>query len=450
MDKGQQPSRQAAEDALLQRLKQEEPIWGVLPAQMRFKQELVRQVGLLRAFQVAASSLPVPHLQRLGKRRIRSLGEAARSEALAFTELWPGGEAFEAPPARILGPNDHGPFRGISRSAYLTCFADCLVRGRSAVVLRQDTALVDVEGEEGRKLPDNPSYDPGILHATPRDFWTMEPSAETPILEVEEAFLLSGSHTIDFGHWMSEYLPKLAIARLAGLPPMPVLIDERIPRTHLQSLDLFLPERTATISIPHLSPVKVRRLWVASNPMFMGFYPTTWDQTAWEASATHPGNFARLYQELGRCLERQGLPDPGRPRVYVARKGSRRKKLLHNHTEIEDMAASAGFHRIHPEDLSFAEQVAHAIHATHLLGPEGSGMMLGFFAQPGTRMAVLSSPHTYPLADLQGIQLGLGVDYTVVTGPFVGEQDPDWLFWTDYRIHSGVFSAFLHGWAAPT
>jgi len=449
MDKAQQTTHSAVEKTLLQRLKEEEPIWGQLPAQMRFKQDLVRQVGLLRAFQVAAGSLPVPDLQRLGKRRIRSLGEAARSEAIALTELWPGGEAFEAPPPRILGPNDHGPFRGISRSAYLACFGDCLVRGRSAVVLREDTALVDVEGEEGRHFNDNPSYDPGILHATPDHFWTMEPLAETPILEVEEAFLLSGSHTLDFGHWMSEYLPKLAIARLAGLPPMPVLIDERIPRTHVQSLDLFLPERTATIPIPHLSAVKVRRLWVASNPMFMGFYPTTWDQTAWEASATHPGNFARLYQELGRCLERQALPNPGRPRVYIARKGSRRKKLLHNHAEIEAIAASAGFHRIHPEDLTFADQVSHAIHATHLLGPEGSGMMLGFFARPGTRLAVLSSPHTYPLADLQGIQHGLGIDYTVFTGPFVGEQDPDWLFWSDYQIDPQIFSRFLLKWAAP-
>jgi capsular polysaccharide biosynthesis protein len=435
---------------LILRLREEEPVWGHLPAQMRFKQELVRQVGLLRAFNVAASTLPVPHLQRLGKRRIRSLGETARCEALDFRELWGGGEAFEAPPPRILGPNDHGPFRGISRSAYLACFANCLVRGRSAVVLREDAALVDVEGEEGRHLPDNPAYDPGILHATRQHFWTMEPSAETPLLEVEEAFLLSGSHSLDFGHWMTEYLPKLAIARLAGLPPMPVLIDERIPRTHRQSLDLFLPERTDTITIPHLAPVKVRRLWVASNPMFMGFYPTTWDAMAWEASATHPGNFARLYEELGRCLERQGLACPGAKRVYLARKGSRRKKLLHNHAEIENLASSAGFHRIHPEDLPFVEQVAHSIHATHLLGPEGSGMMLGFFARPGTRQAVLSSPHTYPLADLHGIQQGLGIHYTVVTGPFIGEQDPDWLFWTDYRIDPEVFSAFLHDWAAPS
>lgn len=449
MAERQQLASNAVVAGLLQRLNEEQPIWGHLPAQMRFKQELVRRVGLLRAFQVTAESLPVPHLQRLGQRRIRPLGEAARSEALAFMELWSGGEAFEAPPPRILGPNDHGPFRGVSRSAYLACFANCLVRGRSAVVLREDAALVDVEGEEGRRLADNPAYDPGILHATPRHFWTMEPSAETPIIDVEEAFLLSGSHTLDFGHWMSEYLPKLAIARLAGLPPMPMLIDERIPGTHRQSLDLFLPERTATIPIPHLAAVKVRRLWVASNPMFMGFYPTTWDAAAWEASATHPGNFARLYQELGRCLERQGLPDPGRPRIYIARKGSRRKKLLHNHAEIEALAASAGFHQIYPEDLSFADQVAHAVHATHLLGPEGSGMMLGFFARCGTRLGVLSSPHTYPLADLHGIQQGLGVDYTVVTGPFVGERDPDWLFWTDYRIDPAVFASFLDDWAAP-
>ncbi len=433
--------------ALQRRLREEEPLWGQLPAQMRFKQELVGQLGLLKAFEVAASTLPVPHLQRLGRRRISRLGDAARADALECVELWPGGEPFEAPPIRILGSNDHATFRGLSRSAYLACFSDCLVRGRSAVVLRGDAVLVDVEGQEGRTLPDNPTYDPGILHATSDHFWTMEPSAETPILELEEAFLLSGSHTLDFGHWMTEYLPRVAIARLAGLQPMPVLIDERIPRTHRETLDVFLPERTATLPIPHLAPVKVRRLWVASNPMFMGFYPTVWNAAAWEASATHPGHFALLYQELGRCMDQCELTDPGHPRVYIARKPSRTKKLLSNHAEIEALAAAAGFHRIHPEDLSFTEQAAHAIHATHLLGPEGSGMMLGFFARPGTRLTVLNSPHTYPLADLNAIQRGLGVDYTVLTGPFAGEQDPDWLFWTDYRIEPDVFSSFLSKWA---
>lgn len=446
MDELQDLAGNAVVQGLLHRLQAEESVWGHLPAQMRFKQELVRKLGLLRAFQVAATSLPVPHLQRLVYRRIRPLREAARSEAVVYRELWDGGEAFEAAPPRILGLNDNGPFRGISRSAYLACFANCLVRGRSAVVHFNDAALVDVEGEEGRHLPDNPEYDPGILHATPGHFWTMEPSAEAPIIEVEEAFLLGGSHTLDFGHWMTEYLPKLATARLAGLPSMPVLIDERIPQTHVQSLDLFLPERTDTICIPHLAALKVRRLWVASNPMFMGFYPTTWNAASWEASATHPGNFARLYEELGRCIQQHGMTDPGHPRLYIGRKGTRSKKLLLNHEQIEDLASMHGFHRIYPEDLSFYDQVNLAINATHLLGPEGSGMMLGFFNCPGTNIGVLSSPNTYPLADLHGIQQALGTNYTIITGPYSGEADPDWQFWTDYKIDAAALNSFLLNW----
>src|SRR5262249_8052306 len=199
--------------------------------------------------------------------------------AVVFRPLWSGGERFTLDPPPTVGMNNNQALVGTSRSGYLACFSDVQIRGRSGVLLTRGEALVDVEAWETGTFQDNPEYDPGILGRTREGFWTIEPlQAE---LEVDAALLLSGAHTIDFGHWMTEYLPRYAMARMAELPDVPVLIDEVMPPTHRESLELLLPPDAEIIVVPHLAVVRVRQLWYAPNPMYMGFYPLRFDDGYW-------------------------------------------------------------------------------------------------------------------------------------------------------------------------
>ena len=148
------------------------------------------------------------------------------------------------PPARVIGDSNNGPFPGVDRSGFLACFADAQIRGRSGIVLFQGDALVDFEGLEYERLDDNPEYDPGVMASDADTLWMMEPDVVD--VQVEEAFMLSGNHTVDFGHWMAEYLPKYALAVLAGLPPTtPILVDQNIPPTMLEALLQLLRPGTA-------------------------------------------------------------------------------------------------------------------------------------------------------------------------------------------------------------
>ena len=168
------------------------------------------------------------------------------------------------------------------------------------ILLTRGEALLDVEPWEAGTFDDNPEYDPGILGQTRDGFWMMEPLE--PELEVDAAFLLSGAHTIDFGHWITEYLPRYAMAKLTDLPDVPVLIDERMPPTHRESLELLLPADAEIIVVPHLAVVQVRQLWYAPNPMYMGFYPVRMDDRYWNLVATHAERFARLMAQLDRNI----------------------------------------------------------------------------------------------------------------------------------------------------
>lgn len=435
---------------LVQRHQAEIPEWGHLPAAMRFKQAVVARVGIDRAFRLCQQVLAVPGLERMTVRRFTSLRRAAEERALSFRELWPGGARFTLPPPRVIGEGNQAPLHGVDRSAYLACFENVAVRGRSALILSESDALFDFEGQEFSNFNDNPEYDPGVLHSTRETLWTMEP--RHPDMTVDEAFLLSGAHTVDFGHWMVEYLPKYIIAALSGLPPhVPVLIDERMPSTHREALELVLSRESRIIVVPHLAPVQVGRLWCAPNPMYMGFYPTDWNQEIWAHEATEPARFATLVRELVR---RAGsvLDEPtGCPRVFIARKPQRKKKLT-NHREIEAVARTRAFKIVYPEDMSFVDQMRMAHHARHIVGPDGSGMFLGLFARPGARMCVLNPRYTLPLGDVNAMLASLGVDLTVMSGVETSNDDfcP---FWYDYVIPMPQFSECLDRWLterAPT
>src|SRR5207248_8575690 len=86
---------------LVERLQGEIPLWGYLPAAMRFKQALVAAVGVDAAFQICRAHPDVPELEVLQLRPVRSLYHAAKQAAVAFHERWSGGARFVLQPPRV-------------------------------------------------------------------------------------------------------------------------------------------------------------------------------------------------------------------------------------------------------------------------------------------------------------------------------------------------------------
>jgi len=414
------------------------PLMGRLMSEMKFKQTLTERLGVEKAFTACRQSLGVPQLDQLRKRRVLPVLQVAREQP-EFTELWPGGEEFTHTPPTVVGRGDHETLRGISRSAFLSCLKDITVRGRSAVLLGEDWAAFDFEPHELAAFQDNPEFDPAVLKSDTAHFWTMEP-ANAPVLE--EGFYLTGTYAHDFGHWIAELLPRLAAAKLAGLPSVPLLIDSRMPATHRQSLELFCPEHELIV-LEHLSAVQVRRLWYSPNLAYRGFSPSNWSE-AWESMLSCPAYFARAIRFLKSLAEEPLAPPTGKPRLFLARKPGQ-KKLLVNHRAIEQVAKEYDFEIVYPQDLTFLEQLRLVHHAKHIVAPDGSNGLLAYFAGRHTRVALLNHEHTRPLVALNGLFTELAGDLTLVTGPVDGprQEEP---FWNNYRIDEQGFKHFLRDW----
>ena len=430
---------------LLERHAREIAVWGHLPAALRLKEAAVERLGVAAAFAETRQALQVPGLDRLVQVPLVPMAATARANGAMVRELWPGGESFLREAPRVTGAPAPASMPGRSRGAWLACLDDVRIRGRSSLLRWRELALQDIEPGEGL-FPDHPGYDPGLLHADGGKAWMMD--ADTPAFRQEEAFWLGGSHTVDFGHWVTEYLPKLMIARLAGLPDgMPVLVDSNIPATVREALPAFLPPGSPLVNVPHLAQVEVGRLWCAPTPQYTGFYALEWSHATWSGRSAEPHAMARLLQALVDAAGAPLLAPTGRPRLYLARKSSRAKKKLLNHDAIEALARAAGFECIYPEDYPLLEQMRLAAHATHLLAPEGSNNLLGFYASAGSRVATLSPPYTYPLGDVAAILAARGVDFEVLVGPDEPTAEDFCPFWNDYRIDEASFARWLANWA---
>ena len=436
----------SANDALaelLQRYQREVPEWGHLPAAMRLKQAAVAQFGIEQAFEACSQALVLPHADGLKQRRLRSLAEVARHGAAQWLPLWPARESFERPALQVIGAGNHGPMPGRGRSAFLCMLENATVRSRSALVLQGDEAILDFEGEEYASVRDLPGFDPAVLHGDSQHLWTFEARSEAP--HIEEGFHLLARNAVDFGHWLTEYLPRYVLARMAGLPAsVPILIDPVLPRNMRQALQDLLPAQTEVIALPALEQRRVGRLWVASNPNFSAFYPADWGPEVWSQVGNDPRAMARILEAWIELLQ-PALGDTGADqKLYLARKPGNLKKRLLNREPIEAAVSALGFAIVYPEDLSMLEQIRRVRGASHIVAPEGSNALLSWFARPGTRVCLLSPPYTLPLVEFNAILAERGIDMTVITGP---DEDPGTGefcgFWNDYRIDPATLDRFL-------
>lgn len=434
---------------LLDQLQRDIPLYGHLMASIGFKRELVARVGVQQAHAVVREPLQLQGMERLRRLPVIPLREAARAQGQFYRELWPGGQTATLPRMHVVGESDDRPCTVTDRAGYLTCLENVAVRGRSELLLWQDQVLHDVESDEASRTHDQFTFDAQVLHAEADHWWVMDSAEPAPV--IEEAFWLGGHHAHDFGHWLSEYLPKLATARLAGWPGgMPVLVDASAPATVRQALPALLPPDTPLRVMSYLERLRVKRLWCAPNVSYPGFCPSLATEADAVRLLTAPWRMTTLIQATAEAAD-QALSRPtGIDRLYLARRPGRHKAIV-NHEAVDAVLARHGFVRVLPEDHALLEQWNLVRHARWIVAPEGSNALLGFFARPGTHLALLTSPYTLPLLDLGAAAVLQGQPFTVVTGPCATDSPhhtdhPFWRFWNDYRIDPSALDRFLSGW----
>lgn len=205
------------------------------------------------------------------------------------------------------------------------------------------------------------------------------PPPESPKSQLDGTHYYAGPWMQHFGHFLLETLPTLW-AYPGGMP----ILYHRIGGTAADGVKL---EMLRLVGIQHeptfvTEATRVERMVVPSRPVALNAWCTPMAVQVWDAVGSQAVAGDPLDISKGR-------------RVWLSRSHAEthdRTQRSIGHPEFDDAFASLGFDVVHPERLTFREQVSMARRASIIASFEGSALHLSAFAKAGTHVLMLGSP----------------------------------------------------------
>jgi capsular polysaccharide biosynthesis protein len=272
---------------------------------------------------------------------------------------------------------------------YLAFFKDCLTFPRSNVVLHGQRLIYDLAAHPLSGLAEiKDGVNPGqIMTAVwgPRRA-LIEAPAE--IREIDAGLMLFGFQSRQYGHWLLEFVPRLLSFNDPACPSgIPICVDAEMPESHRQIIELMDTRDRPIVTLPPVA-TRFRELGVAPVPAFFPFdtrpefpiYDAIWPQDILAAVRR------RILERL--AVDGLDLRQAGR-RIILSRRGFAQRQLV-NEADIIEALQPHGFEVVHPEQLTFAEQVAIYHSADIIVGSASSALINCMFCRPAARVVALT------------------------------------------------------------
>ncbi|WP_246693797.1 glycosyltransferase family 61 protein [Methylobacterium sp. WL18] len=329
----------------------------------------------------------------LGRLRIYDL-VSARSAAAngrgAYHEVLPERRIEEPEIAFLGGPVALTSQPGIldAPPQYVAVFRDCFAFPRSNVVLHGDRLIYDLAAHPlsaAFDIRDGVNPDQSLFAAYGCGRAVVAVPAE--LREIEAGLMLFGLQSKNYGHWLLEFVPRMLWFNDAACPGgFPICIDDHMPATHRQIVALIDERDRPVLELPGV-PLHFRELGIAPVPTLFPFdtregvpvYDTIW-----------PGDVLGAMRR--KILERLAARDvdlarTGR-RIVLSRRGFAQRQLV-NEAEIVATLQPHGFEVVHPEQLTFAQQVSLYHSADIIVGSASSALTNCIFCHPKAKVIAL-------------------------------------------------------------
>lgn len=284
---------------------------------------------------------------------------------------------LERPPVEVRGQHAiiPAPPRPLE-ATYVARIDDARVHGPSMAVivggklvqLSADTDLAAQPENYRRFFPTRW----GRYHAT------FDPYAEN-VRSIPAGILVANRMGKNYFHWVMECMPRLLLARDAGLAQLPFVVNE-IPEQCRELARLF----GELVVVADDEVLAVETLHVPYVPAYSPDMPSQIPLACYDDTY-----LPRLRREI---LERIGsLPAREPHRVlYVGRRGGTTLRRVLNTEAVVDLVARFGGEVVYPGELSLREQIASFMTAEVVVGPAGAGFANMLFCRPGTTVIMLT------------------------------------------------------------
>lgn len=228
-------------------------------------------------------------------------------------------------------------------------------------------------------------------------------------LEINEAILLDGRCSLNYFHWLIEYLPRLkTICEIDNLKEIPLVVSENMPETMKDSLRLLAPSRQI-IWINEKTLVNFKRLHV---PSMHTYHPDKFNQPTYANSAV---SFEHLQYVRETILLQVDLPTNRTRKIYVDRMANLARGTK-NSGEIRKLCYKLGLEFIDPSTLTFKEQVALFNSASLVVGPAGAAFANLIFCNKNCKVICFAAERLRQYCMQSILAHFSGAEFVFVTG----------------------------------
>lgn len=292
--------------------------------------------------------------------------------------------------ARIDGARVHAPSMAV-------------IVGRNLVQLSADTDLAAQPENYRRFFPTRW----GRHHAS------FDPYADK-LRSIPAGVLVANRMGKNYFHWVMECMPRLLLARDAGLAELPFVVND-IPEQCRELARLF----GELVVVADDEVLAVGTLHVPYVPAYSPDMPSQIPLACYDDSY-----LPRLRREI---LERIGtLPSGKAHRVlYVGRRGGTTLRRILNTDAVVDVVAGFGGEVVYPGELTLREQIAAFMAADVVVGPAGAGFANMLFCRPGTTVVMLTRDRNVNPAHFGIAAHALGLRLICLAGMPEDPEDDD-------------------------
>lgn len=215
-------------------------------------------------------------------------------------------------------------------------------------------------------------------HALPPDFVGALDLVGAELLRLDQPIAIAFHPNLVWGHFLVEILPKLFLVNLLG----------RLGRPIPLAVPAEAPEWAKRFAVTYGAPGGL--LWYDPKRQVItapAFVVPSMMQVEWTLSPV----FNLLVSDLiARCGLAEDIVPDGPRRLYLSRARFWGAKRLLNEPEVEALMRDLGFTVVHPETLSFPEQMRLFRAAEVIVAEYGSVLHNALFARPGTRVIAIN------------------------------------------------------------
>lgn len=196
---------------------------------------------------------------------------------------------------------------------------------------------------------------------------------------IDRGILLSGRATLNYFHWLIEYLPRLKNISVDQLKDHHLIIGKKMPRSFHDSLSIVAPDVPFIEVDPAEEEIHVNHLLV---PSFHTYHPDDFNSEYWIGGGISYDHLDYLRSRVFAVVPKKSH---NLKRIFLSRKGGRN---IVNIDEVSDVLMQYGFQFLSPENYSFEEQVQIFQDAEVIVGPAGAAFSNLIFCGTGTKVAI--------------------------------------------------------------